>query len=86
MDCHENTWGLHCSWELYEEKAGKKLIWIQLNASTFKAEHIIHLDELTCGKPRREWARFHVKICQSTNISKNDLILKDIDFSQLNGK
>ena len=29
---------------------------------------------------------FPVKICHSTNISKDGLSLEDIDFSQLNGK
>ena len=56
--------------------------------STFKAEHIIYLDELTCelSKVEVRVSAFHVKICQSTNISKAGLILEDIDFSQLNDK
>ena len=29
---------------------------------------------------------FHVKICRSTNVSKDGLVLEDIYFSQLNGK
>ena len=50
--------------------------------STFKAEHIIYLDELTCELSMVEArvSAFHVKICQSTNISKAGLILEDIDF------
>ena len=71
-----------------QEKSAKKLIWLQLNASTFKAQHIIHLDELTCGlsKVEARVSAFHVKMCRSTNVSKDGLVLEDIDFSQLNGK
>ena len=71
-----------------QKKSAKKLIWIQLNASTIKAEHIIHQDELTCGlsKVEARISAFHVKICQSTNISKDGLSLEDIHFSQLNCK
>ena len=71
-----------------QEKSAKKLIWIQLNASTFKAEHIIHQDELICGlsKVEARVSAFHVKICQSTNISNDGLSLEDFDFSQLNFK
>ena len=71
-----------------QEKSAKKFIGIQLNACTFKAEHIIHLDELMCGlsKVDARVSAFYVKICQSTNISKDGLNLEGIDFSQLSGK
>ena len=71
-----------------QEKSAKNLIWIQLNASTFKAEHIIQLYELTGGlwKVEARVSASQVKICQLTNISKDGLILGDSDFSQFNGK
>ena len=49
-------------------------------ASTFKAEHVIQLDELTCklSKVEVRVSAFLVKICQLTNISKAGLILEDI--------
>ena len=42
----------------------------------------IYIDELTCelSKVEVRVSAFHVKICQSTNISKAGLILEDIDF------
>ena len=71
-----------------QEKSAKKVIWRQLNAYTFKEEHIIHLYEMACGlsKVEARVSEFHVKICQSTNISKDGLSVEDIDFSQLIGK
>ena len=71
-----------------QEKSALKLISIQLQAFTFKAEHIIHILELTCGLSKVE-ARVSaclVKIFQSTTISKDGLSAEDIDFSQLNAK
>ena len=42
----------------------------------------IYLDELRCelSKVEVRVSVFHVKICQSTNISKAGLILEGIDF------
>ena len=49
---------------------------------------MIHLDEFTCelSKVEVRVSAFHVKIYQSTNISKAGLTLEGIDFSQLNSK
>ena len=72
--------------EIYkQEKSALKLILIQLQAFTFKAEHIILIHEMTCGLSKVEAgvSACLFKIFQSTTISKDGLSAEDIDFSEV---